>query len=131
MHEENMAKVVFAVVDEGSKLGLMPFGAQYCFKVDKQDKFLIKFKHNDTQTLEEVYPYGVHTVNVSLHKNYDKAGLIPSVVQSGTIEFEVKEGFVTRITAYRPEVTKLSVAIGTPPKVKLDVTLFPEELYNS
>lgn len=131
MHEENMAKVVFAVVDEGSRLGIMPFGAQYCFKVDKKDKFLIKFKHNDTQTLEEVYPYGVHTVSVSLHKNYDKAALVPSVVQSGTIQFEVKEGYVTRITAYRPKVTKTSVALGTPPKVIVDVTLFPEELYNS
>lgn len=129
MHEENMAKVVFAVVDEGRKMVLMPFGAQYCFKVDKKDKFLIKFIPNDTQTLEEMYPYGVHTVSVSLHKNYDKAALVPSVLQSGTIEFEVKKGYVTRITAYRPELTKLSVAIGTPPKVKVDVTLFPEELY--
>ena len=78
-----------------------------------------------------MYPYGVHTVSVSLHKNYDKAALVPSVLQSGTTEFEVKKGYVTRITAYRPELTKLSVAIGTPPKVKVDVTLFPEELYNS
>lgn len=131
MYEEKMAKVVFAVIDERNIIGSLPFGAQYCFKVDKKDKYVIQLKRNDANILEQMCPCGVHNVKVSLHKNYDKAAIMPSVIQSGAIDFEVKEGYVTRITAYRPKATKMTVALGTPPKVRVDVTLFPEDSYNS
>ena len=131
MQEENLVKVVFAVVDDGKRLIKLPMGAQYCFKVDKKDKFVVPFKNRDTNLESQHYSQGIHTVSVSMHNAFDKAAITPTTFQSGTIKFEVKEGYVTKITAYRPEMGKTTLITGIPAKLNVDVAMIPEEIYNS
>lgn len=123
--EKQFGKVVFAVVDNAKTFDLS-LAFPYSFHVDgMEEKIILELKKKDTNVAVRQFPYGQYTVRAMVHKVLDKKAMIPSPVVSKKVKFEVKEGYTTRITAYRPEGNPM---IGLVAKVKLDILMIPEEI---
>lgn len=114
LNAKKYAPVVFEACNDNASPLALANGSPYLFLVDEGKQiYSVTAEKQDVKKVAAVTVGEPHTVelNVFSYKDPDCKGIIQ--YQKGPISFEAKEGYITRIRANRPSMTK---------RIKLEVT---------